>query len=365
MRKRLLLSVLCLFCASPAFAFHGGGVGSCSSCHVMHESEDGQGVPGVADGLLRGASPSDVCLACHAGDVYGVLGSDPLLPPYELGAGNFVFLQEDELNDGPKGSTPAPGHHAGHSIVAPAYGLFSDRVFTSAPGGTYPSGQLGCTSCHDPHGNGNFRMLHGVGPIQDGLVVFTNPAPLAEGLPLGLAGVSEGAGQHTAYRSGMSAWCANCHGEYHDHSGSSAFDHDYNAGLSGDEADRYNAYDGEAAPAGGWSATAYLPQVPFEDPTAAVSSTAGPGGAARVMCLTCHRAHATSSPHATRWDMRVHLLDDDGRLSGAYVPPNPYPNQAQRQLCLKCHEPDHAFGSNRACAQCHMTSGGGPFNPGY
>ncbi len=31
-----------------------------------------------------------------------------------------------------------------------------------------------------------------------------------------------------------------------------------------------------------------------------------------VLCLTCHRAHATSSPDAGRWDFNVTLLFEDG-----------------------------------------------------
>jgi hypothetical protein len=326
----------------------------------MHESADGQSVVGVGESLLRGASASDLCLSCHADGARGVMGDDPLAPPAELGAGNFVFLYEDNLNDSARiNPAPIPGHHAGHSIVAPGYGLFADPDYTVAPGGTYPAQRLGCTSCHDPHGNGHFRMLYGADPIQGGLATFLYEAPAAEGLPIGIPGTSEGIGLHTAYHSGMSWWCANCHGEYHDHDGTSAFDHSFNAQLGGDERTRYETYDGEASPNGGSAATAYLPEVSFEDPAATIDSTAGPSAAARVTCLTCHRAHASSSPRATRWDMRVFRLGEDGVLSGSYAPPNPYGDPNQLQLCLKCHQRNHAFGSNLSCAQCHMRSGGG------
>ena len=56
------------------------------------------------------------------------------------------------------------------------------------------------------------------------------------------------------------------------------------------------------------------------------------------MCLSCHRAHATSSPAAGRWDFKVALLADDGRASGSYPIPNPYGGAAQGPLCSKCHE---------------------------
>ena len=46
-------------------------------------------------------------------------------------------------------------------------------------------------------------------------------------------------------------------------------------------------------------------QVPFEDPSASVSSTAGPTAASRITCLSCHRAHATSAPAAASENRRA------------------------------------------------------------
>ena len=56
-------------------------------------------------------------------------------------------------------------------------------------------------------------MLHGAGPVQDGLYTFTNPAPTATAINMN--GGAESQTNHTAYQSGMSAWCANCHGNFH------------------------------------------------------------------------------------------------------------------------------------------------------
>ena len=86
----------------PAWGFHEQGVASCGGCHIMHSTADGLEVvlqPGN-EALLKGPSPSDVCLLCHAEGPLGVFGVDPLIPPPEKGGGNFVFLLEDNLNDG-------------------------------------------------------------------------------------------------------------------------------------------------------------------------------------------------------------------------------------------------------------------------
>lgn len=335
--------VVCLAMAgAPALAFHESGVGSCSTCHVMHDSRDGQPVvagPGGDSGaLLRYASSSDVCLSCHA-DAFGhVLGSNPLAPPPQLGAGNFVFLLEDNLNDGSDGlARPIPGAAAGHNIAAAGHGLGQDPYRLQSPGGSYPSDRMACTSCHDPHGNGNFRMLRGAGTLPDGYQ-FLYPAPVATGLEL--AGTSETNSSHTAYISGMSAWCANCHADYltnRHNLGISSFRHRTNSLLRTGMISRYNSYNGTSDPAGGTEATAYLAAVPFEDPGNTTGRTEGATGSSRVMCLTCHRAHATSAPSALRWDPNVSELGSDGVISGSYPLPNPYGDPGQEPLCAKCH----------------------------
>ena len=321
-----------------AWAFHDGGVASCDGCHVTHNSVDGRPVvpAGGNDHALRAGSPSDVCLACHAQSLGAVLGLNSLAPPPEKGAGNFVFLREDNLNDAPGGAAaPIGGEAAGHSIIAPAHGLSADSRHGVAPGGTYPSGQLGCTSCHDPHGRGTFRMLYGAGPVQAGVATFGFPAPAAEGLGLSPS-ATEQRDSHSAYRSGTSDWCANCHGRYHELGGSS-FTHPIDAPLPAGVRVQYEQYDGVTSPSGGNFATAYLPEVPFEDAGAATGSTSGPTATSRLTCLSCHRAHASSAPAAGRWDFDVTTLGADGIESGSWPIPNPYSDPTQPALCWKCH----------------------------
>lgn len=304
----------------------------------MHDSEDGMSAGGGYPMLLIASTPTEVCLTCHATAYGAVLGDNPLLPPPEKGAGNFVFLYEDNLNDAPDGLTnPIPGEAAGHNVIAPSYGLVADSRWSTSPGGTFPTNELGCTSCHDPHGTDRFRILNTTGPVQDGLFSFTAPAPNADGIDLGPTGGAEAANNHSAYRSGITAWCANCHGEYHHHAGNQEFEHEPDHSFGGSSARQYNEYNGDDDPGGGTIAAAYLPLVPFEDVTMTTDRITGPSSASRINCLSCHRAHASSAPHAGRWDFYVDLLADDGAVSGSYPIPNPYgPNQGQ--LCRKCHD---------------------------
>jgi predicted CXXCH cytochrome family protein len=338
--RLLLLSVTGLALGLPeiGFAFHEKGVANCEGCHTTHDSADGDPVIRATPsdwGLLK-SNPTDLCLTCHAGQSAGVMGRNPLLPPPELGGGNFVFLLEDNLNDAPDGALrPIPGHAAGHNLVAPEHGLEADPRYSFSPGGNFPSEQMGCTSCHDPHGNANFRMLNGAGPVQDGRFVFAEPAPDAEGVDLSSAGESRF--NHTAYRRGMSRWCGNCHGQYHQY-GLTGFKHPTEGLLTGAEQTQYELYDGDDNPTGGMATSAYLPEVPFEDAQASIESRFGPSASSRVMCLTCHRAHATSAPAAGRWDFRVAALLNDGVVSGSYRIPSPYRARSQGTLCSKCHK---------------------------
>lgn len=330
-------ALLCLLAVGgPAAAFHDGGVAHCNGCHVMHGEQDGQVTLDGARPLLRAPTATDVCLMCHGGQD-GVFGDNPLSPPPERGAGNFVFLLEENLNDGPDGLTaPIGGEAAGHSIVSLDRGTGPETRWTSAPGGTFPSDQLGCTSCHDPHGNGRFRMLNGTGPVQGGIHQFTAGAPAAAGLDIRDPLAVEAVDQHTAYHQGMSDWCGNCHDRYHQQ-WSGGFEHPGDRGLGSEVVQSYNSYLGTGQPAVGLWTTAYLPEVPFESTRTSVTGSEGPQFGARLMCLTCHRAHASSAPAAGRWDFNVQRLADDGAVSGSWPLPSPFPDPAQGQLCAKCH----------------------------
>jgi hypothetical protein len=340
MKKSLALALVLMFVSSTALAFHDGGVARCSGCHTMHNSQNGVPVdPDSPNGnpwLLNKGTPSDTCLNCHAQSRGGfVYNLDPLNPIFSA-AGSFVFLLEDNLNDSGRGAA-IPGDAAGHNIIAPAYGLGADATLTSAPGGTFPASQMACSSCHDPHGRDTFRLLYGVGAIQDGLYTFTAPAPQAVGTRYGSV---ETASNHTAYQAGMSAWCGNCHGDYHTAT-TSKIVHPSGTMLGATIATNYNLYNGTDDVRGGNAASAYLTLVPFEDvANTDIASTAGPSASSRVMCLSCHRAHASSGPDAGRWDFTIQFMNQDGVASGSFPIPNPYLSDNQRSLCNKCHVKD-------------------------
>jgi hypothetical protein len=359
-----------------ALAFHDGGVGACEGCHTMHNSQGGAavatGVPQYQAGpyLLKASDQSGVCLNCHGGitpSTYRVftLGATSLTPPSAFTpGGDFAWLTRDYAWTGSTQTELSPGERHGHSIVWADRGLASDSMLTRAPGGGtgggYPSSDLTCISCHDPHGRsrlhadgtqsstgspikgsgsyggtafrqpdavasvGAYRLLGGVGysnKAAGSTFAFQNPAPIA------LAPTDYSRSERTiqvrvAYGKGMSEWCANCHAGIHVQTlppaySTSIFVHPAGGGAlltAGGEAAIYNQYVRTGVLTGS-QATSYASLVPFEEGTDqrlalaphATSDGSAPGGPVTgvetVTCLSCHRAHATAWDHAVRWNM--------------------------------------------------------------
>lgn len=142
---------------APAFAFHSGGVAECEGCHSMHEPE--------AAPLLVGDGPSSTCLSCHEQAGLATpssyhISTDPAVAPAGLPptqrtpGGDFAWLRKTYTFAPRPGATPETnsGDAHGHNVVAVDYGYDVDAELAEAPGGSMPSADLGCESCHDPHG---------------------------------------------------------------------------------------------------------------------------------------------------------------------------------------------------------------------
>lgn len=343
--------------ASSVLAFHDGGVAECAGCHTMHNSQDGAlvdaGNPNGNAYLLNNGTPTDTCLQCHAG--YGQFAQGTGFGP----GGDFYWVTRNFSWSSHGSTTVSTGDSHGHNVISPAYGIAQDAVLSTAPGGAFLSTNLGCTSCHDPHGNQNFRLLYGndMGPLAAGSrFSFTSDAPQAKGNSRTTTGTSgrETNVSHTVYKSGMSNWCANCHTAIHDNNTTNMV---HETGSMGSTiAASYNAYVSSDNMVGGSAATAYMGLVPFEAVTVDLATvvstnyTAGPTGADEVMCLTCHRAHASPFADSARWDMGETFLADshpsitDINFVQTDVDRKYYAYtmvQNQRSLCNKCHVKDY------------------------
>jgi hypothetical protein len=389
---RLAVAAAFMLGFSSAYAFHSGGVAECGGCHSVHRADSSGAIIGATNTtLLAENTPSDTCLDCHANadtapSSYHVLST--VSGSYAAGAapverspgGDFGWLLKN-YSFTVRGTTTnwTPG---GHHINAPLYGITaatgSNPPDALAPGGTFPTGSLGCTSCHDPHSKartdasgalvavnafkiigsgsypalqapasgeaaisayGTYRFLYNqnsyytgagyAGPvpatIAGGQVTWTGQSPLAV-VPSSY-NVTEASNQlRVAYANlpsrTVGLWCAGCHPRMHTNSG--LIVHPIDAALSGGgENGYYNAYVNSGNKAG-TAANAYLSLVPFAQNGAVrttLASTAGtcvsgsgsaacggPAGADTVMCLSCHRAHASGFPQAVRWETEGEFL---------------------------------------------------------
>jgi len=380
--------------SSPALSFHDGGVGACDSCHSMHRAKDRDPDTGERSGnLLVSSDPSSVCLNCHAGpgggesiSVYSPDGS--AMTP----GGDFYWLTKTFTWNG--GASLGDSH--GHNVIAVDFNLSEELRLSQSPGGSYQSGDLGCTSCHDPHGrsrggtrlgrppvsvsgsygetpatstgSGSYRLLGDAGYSGGGRAarqfLFSYDSPVARQNTANRFGESDGS--HVDYGTGMSEWCGNCHESIlrDNHAGGGDFTHPSGSSemLGSEMVSMYNTYistgDLTASTTGtgtGDIATAYLQFVPFERGTGDPqqlnpTSRRGPNTNSRIMCLTCHRAHSSAFRAIGRWDFDAPLLADshpapgDGGLAGNDVQHSYYGRnvpaefgQDQGQFCEKCH----------------------------
>jgi len=399
-----------------AYAFHDGGVANCESCHTMHNSigdatvlKGGTQFQGVAY-LLKNSDQSSTCINCHQGtggkDVFTTGAPSSISgvgPTNYTPGGDFAWLTKSFS------SSDSTGSRFGHNVVAKDFLLVKDATLTKAPGGTYLASNLTCISCHDPHPKaridntytivypkigssvppiyksgsygdkptgteavGVYRLLGGNGyvPKSVGTPLFGSDPPVAVA-PSTYNRMETSTDTRVAYGSGMSEWCANCHGSIHANSASANFIHpassNSGAQLGTTIAANYNAYK-KSGDLTGVQATSYTSLVPFEEGLglssanidtlkghagAGTGSTAGPSGTENVMCLTCHRAHASGFTNITRWRMAEFITQASaysltGTMTSVEYRAAMYDRDPaggafatyQRSLCNKCHVKD-------------------------
>lgn len=396
MKKKLKLvvagvGVLTLGMGAQAMAFHDGGVAECDSCHTMHNSLGGATVsatPGAY--LLQGNSQSATCLICHGSGTaaqYNVSTKNAVIggvPTNFTPGGDFAWTK-----------VVTGGSNRGHNVIAVDLGMGEDSRLATAPGGTYPRGNLHCSSCHDPHGKyriteagtvvntgpaisgsgsygavpaagqavGVYRLLAGKGyfpkSVGSGFAFGASIDPPTAVAP-GTYNDATSGGARVAYGSGMSEWCANCHGTFHSTAGSSGTYtvHPVGAGAKLDKAEIAALYNNYKQGKG------LDKLVPFEFGTATPRSDLSGKLAieqqaettSNVMCLSCHRAHASGFESMLRWKKGTTDTPFLTDAAGAYVAPDGMSNLQvnaayyntlpssfgpnQRSLCNKCHAKD-------------------------
>lgn len=398
-----------------AYAFHSGGVAECGGCHSMHAPNPSGSF------LLVSVDQSSTCLTCHerTGDT-GPSSYHVSTPGAEMAAGtppkqrspggDFGWLKKTYTFTVRGTTTTEEGQTHGHNIVAGAYNYTADTTNTIAPGGSFSASQLGCQSCHDPHGQGR-RLSDGTyattgAPIIGSGSYNTSATPAAgqavglyrllaspvysqvgsgavfTGFPIAVAPSSYNrteATQQTRVAYGASGtqntwgnWCATCHGAMHSSGG---YVHPVDENLGSTIANAYTNYvkSGDLTGVFATGAGPYSSLVPFAENTGDFTVLAshakidgtylnGPGTADKVMCLSCHRAHASGWEFGLRWNMEGEFMTYNGLYPGTDTTPT-VPQFArgrtstetqaayydrpvtwfatyQRVLCNKCHAKD-------------------------
>jgi len=263
-------------------------------------------------------------------------------------------------------------------------------VFTSGGAGvqTIGSGSYGQTAAGQGSATdavGVYSLLGGKkylpASVSSSASAFINDSPIAEApstynVSEGVFGTSSGTvgkGGATAelivsYGSGMSEWCANCHQAVFQGDTMGSFIHPAGAAATlgvatvGSQtlAANYNSYIGSGNMTGTGQYTSLVPVENGSIITGAASFGAiAPTvtGSSNVMCLTCHRAHASGFQNMTRWDNTTEMITSPtGWYSGhggIIYGYSPTQEQAayngrnytafaanQRSLCNKCHAKD-------------------------
>lgn len=412
----LAVAVVLLLAGGTPQAFHSGGVAECTGCHSMHSPKAGGSF------LLVGSDPSSTCLSCHmhSGDTgpssYHIATAEADMPAgvppkQRTPGGDFGWLRKSYTMTIRGTTSTELGQTHGHNIVAADTTFVADTDNTTAPGGTFVSANLGCESCHDPHGGvrrlsdgtyanvlhtpgasnapvigngsyntsvtpaagqavGAYRLLRGLGDNSQG-VTFTG---VAIAITPATYNRTEAATQtRTAYgASGINTWgnwCATCHPGMHS---SGNYVHPIDESLGTDVANNYNAYV-KSGDLTGSASTSFTSLVPFAENTGDIptlqahaqnndSYLNGPGTSDKVMCLSCHRAHATGFTESLRFNVEGEFMIYNGLYPGTDTTPTapqfargrlgaetqaayydrPVTKFAsyQRVLCNKCHAKD-------------------------
>jgi predicted CXXCH cytochrome family protein len=394
-----------------SFAFHDGGVAECVGCHEMHDAKSAS--------LLVAVDQSSTCLICHGASgqsSYHIATPDADMPvgtppANETPGGDFGWLHKTYAFTVSGAAVTDDGQTHGHNIIAAGYssGYTVDTAHPTAPGGTFPSAQLTCISCHDQHGKGRWttsgtyskssRAIYTSGSygsipttisgeaLSTGVYRLLRAADTVSGVtfpstpPIAVVNSNYNRSEYytqtrTAYSLGMADWCAACHPNMHtgNENTGGGIVHPNDRKLTGQIVRNYNSYV-KSGNMTGSSTTSYLSLVPYEEgltySTANVnilkshaqtngSYLNGPAAtgtsAEQVMCLSCHRAHASGWPKMIRWNNEATTItvagayptgNDAGwgrtlsEVSKAYYDKNVTNFSAyQRSLCNKCHAKD-------------------------
>ena len=380
------------------FAIHGNYVNdtdACAGCHRAHTSvssltwDDAGGNEHSALLVSSATTMKEFCYACHdsAGQSADTNVSDGLYYGTDYGT-NMGVLNGGGFESFNNTATTSTHVSNGGSWGAYGGGYFGQGAgtatgnFKDTPGDPKNSNLAGesnkiamdCSTCHDPHGSSNYRILKSlvnnnyVGGYVASATAPTNPTPDGFVSSVETGWPDKGFRLHTAYPTyepnyttpmyakgydmatgaenadkGMSGWCAGCHSTY---VGDSTQQFTNSLGVVYQSlASTYNAGDG--------AGFTLRHKHPINVELASYNSTATPLNVAGLLlpvsndstetgkpktdktdwveCLTCHRAHGTIAT------MEGFAVDTAGLPPFVSGTPSALLRMDNRGVCENCH----------------------------
>ncbi|MCX6836063.1 MAG: hypothetical protein NTW07_13230 [candidate division Zixibacteria bacterium] len=306
MKLRRILTALItvsLLAAQSALAgeWHVGESLTCGQCHLEHSSAGGQPIPGGPYSvLLLNGTINELCLSCHD-------GSDPSAPDVLMPVSMYSQGVIAESGAGPF-AVVGTSHPFGHDL-----GIASPIPLSNAG----KSISMTCGTCHDYHGNSNYRNLRfdpaGVGDsivIEAGRDLFWNVAPSNPPSTSGSA-LAYNRG-NIGYATSWSHWCGSCHDQVAANSAAVLPAH-FNAhptdvsfggviGAGHVATSHWVSGSGEGFLGSSPITGEGIPRLPFLQPQATDFATSQQVQSTNlVFCGSCHAAHGTVNTMDLRW----------------------------------------------------------------
>lgn len=353
--KRIL--ILCLVALSIAFytGFAEAVIqGACANCHTMHNSQNGapmnwDGSSTPNETLLRGN-----CWGCHA---YALInstgrniefgGTTPQVAhtnATDLAGGNFAYITGHKAVDPTDSVVSANRDTAGHNVIETGNTEDISAMFPP-PGDEYnqtgiTSSSFTCAGIYGCHGDrtisgGSMAAIRGSHHVNDNVLKFGSINEAQQGTTTALSyrflkGVKGGedndwqasssATDHNEYKGAtagveagsasvpggatISGLCAECHGNFHGEAADIGtgpwLRHPTDIVLPSSTSKEYYMYNGGTGTNNPYSLSAPVARASIPD---SPSQYVNPGtDDAIVMCLSCHKAHASANADLLRWN---------------------------------------------------------------
>jgi len=279
--------------------WHTGSSLVCSECHIIHYGEGKKGEPGGPfPYLISHSTINGLCLSCHDGrdasapDVFSPVAMYDASGDEHSAAGFFTSI----------GTPCDSAHNLGVMNLVPLRSPPTSLV-------------LNCATCHDVHGNNNYRNLipdpdsSGSGTnLILGIDMFEGISPAVPPTPEG--SISAYKESNVGYRSKLSSWCTECHNDLANNEYGVSPAHfkrhpsELSLNVSPGHTASYHWTSGDGWGFGSMTgdATEGVPRVRFQEATAVdFNSAKAVGPANQVFCGSCHLAHGWNYSSCAIW----------------------------------------------------------------